>query len=98
MRKHEVMERLHENAEAIRALGVAALYLYGSHARDEARPGSDVDIFVERDPQRMRSLFDLMDLAHLLEGVLGTEVDLGTRTGLHPLLRPEIEQEAIRVL
>ncbi len=98
MRRQEVIDRLRAHEGEIRALGVDALYLFGSHARDEARPNSDVDVFIERDAQRIRSLFDLMDVGHKLERILDAKVDLGTKTGLHPELRERIEREAIRVL
>lgn len=98
MRRDEVIAELRRHEGAIRALGVEALYLFGSHARDEARPDSDVDLFIDRDPARMRSLFDLMDLGHMLEVILAAKVDIGTRTGLHPVLRDSIEREAVRVL
>jgi predicted nucleotidyltransferase len=98
MRRDEVIERLREHEGEIRALGVGALYLFGSHARDEAGPGSDVDVYIERDPQRIRSLLDLMKVGRRLEELLNTKVDLGTRAGLHPLLRATIEHEAIQVL
>lgn len=98
MRRDDVIAELRRHEGEIRALGVEALYLFGSHARDEARPDSDVDLFIDRDPARMRSLFDLMDLCHMLEGILVAKVDVGTRTGLHPVLRGSIEREAVRVL
>lgn len=98
MRRDHVIAELRRHESEIRALGVEALYLFGSHARDEARPDSDVDLFIDRDPVRMKSLFDLMDLGHMLEGILTAKVDIGTRTGLHPVLRDGIEREAVRVL
>ena len=97
MRRDEVIERLTKHADAIRALGACSLYLYGSHARDEARPDSDVDLFFDRDPEKKLSMFDLIDMKVLTEEILETEVDIGTRSGLHPRLKPTIEQSSIRV-
>ena len=50
MRRDEVISKLKAAEPAIRALGANALYLYGSHARDEARPDSDVDVFIDKNP------------------------------------------------
>ena len=50
MRRHEAVARLKLAEPAIRALGAASLYLFGSHARDEARPDSDVDVFLSEGP------------------------------------------------
>lgn len=97
MRRDEVIARLREHADAIRALGAASLYLYGSHARDEARAQSDVDLFFDRYWDSRLSLFDLIDMKVLAEDILGIEVDIGTRTGLHPRLKAAIERSAVRV-
>ena len=47
MRRDEVIARLKQTEPALKAFGVAALYLFGSHARDEAGPNSDIDVFVD---------------------------------------------------
>lgn len=97
MRRHDVVAVLKEAEPALRAYGVAALYLFGSHARDRARPDSDVDVFIDKDKTRKFGFDEFMDIYFLLQERLGTSVDYGTREGLHPVLRPEIEREAIRV-
>jgi uncharacterized protein len=84
-------------ASEVRARGVRALYLFGSTARDAARDGSDVDIFIEADPGARFNAFDLIDVKTILERRLAAHVDLTTRDGLHPRLRDRIEREAIRV-
>jgi predicted nucleotidyltransferase len=45
MRRAEVIEKLKANADVIRSFGVENLFLCGSHARDEATPTSDIDLF-----------------------------------------------------
>lgn len=97
MRRDEVIETLRKYREAIQALGAASLYLYGSHARDEAGPESDIDVFVDRDPNKPFGFMQYTGLIHLLEDTFGVDVDVATRSGLHPDLREEIESSAIRV-
>jgi uncharacterized protein len=97
MRRDEVIAKLKEAEPAMRARGAAALYLFGSHARDEARPDSDVDVFIDKDSSRKFGFDEFMDIYLLLQERLGENVDYGTREGLHPLLRPDIEREAVRV-
>jgi len=82
---------------ALRAHGAAALYLFGSYARNEARPGSDVDVFIDKDRSRKFGFDEFMDIYFVLQERLGDKVDYGTREGLHPLLRSKIEREAIKV-
>jgi predicted nucleotidyltransferase len=81
----------------LRAFGVAALYLFGSHARDEAQPDSDVDVFIDPVSDRSFGFLPFMDAYETLQKAVGENVDYGTRVGLHPLLRSQIEREAIRI-
>ena len=75
--------------------GVTDLALFGSAARDETGPDSDVDILVSFDgPATSRRYFGVL---FYLEDLLGRQVDLVTDKALRPELRPHIEQEAMRV-
>ena len=98
MSREEVIAKIRRNADAIRALGAGSLYLYGSHARDEAGAGSDTDVFIDRDPRKHFGFIELTELEFLLRDILGTDVDVSTRTGLHPALSREIEKSAVKVL
>jgi hypothetical protein len=97
MRKSEALNRLRAVADAVRARGATSLYLFGSSSRDEARADSDVDLFIDYDPQSRFNAFDLVGIKQFLEEQLGIEVDVTTRDGLHPMLRSEIERTAVRV-
>ncbi|MGA6965317.1 MAG: nucleotidyltransferase domain-containing protein [Xanthobacteraceae bacterium] len=97
MQREEVIAKLKEAEPVIRARGAAALYLFGSHARDQARTDSDVDVFIDKDRTRKFGFDEFMDIYFLLQERLGDKVDYGTREGLHPLLRSKIEREAIKV-
>src|SRR5260370_16458623 len=61
MRRDEVIAKLKETEPALRGFGVAALYLFGSHARDEAKSGSDVDVFFDPAPDRDFGFLPFMD-------------------------------------
>jgi predicted nucleotidyltransferase len=96
MRRDEARRKLQAGAGALQAAGIAALDLFGSVARDEARSDSDIDLFF--DPARPGlSLFDVMDLRDQVALLLGRPVDTMTRSSLHPYLRHRTEAEAIRV-
>lgn len=97
MTRDEAIKRLAERADAIKALGATSLYLFGSTARDEAHSASDLDLFVDYDPNGRFSALDLVDIKLLLEAELGLEVDVTIRDSLHPMLRDEIQQAAVRV-
>lgn len=97
MNRDQVLTELRGCLSEIQAHGVRALYLFGSTARDMARPDSDVDIFIEAEQADRFNAFDLIDVKTILEKRLDAHVDLTTRDGLHPRLREQIEREAIRV-
>ncbi|KPL54285.1 hypothetical protein ABB55_20410 [Prosthecomicrobium hirschii] len=97
MRRDELIEGILAEADAIRALGATALYIFGSRARDEARDDSDLDAYVDVAPERF-GLVELVRLEDLLKSALQIEVQLSTRDALHPRLRARIEREAVRVL
>jgi predicted nucleotidyltransferase len=97
MNRYEAITKLKSCAEAVKARGATSLYLFGSAARDEAKPESDLDLFIDYDSNKKFSLVDLVSIKLLLEDALGVEVDLTTRDSLHPKLREEIELSAVRV-
>ena len=97
MSRSEIIEQLSRNAEAIRGMGATSLYLFGSAARDSARPGSDLDLFIDYDPARRFSLLDLVGIKQFLEERMAAEVDITTRDSLHPMLKDDIERSAVRV-
>ena len=75
--------------------GVRSLFLYGSVARAEERPTSDVDLLAEFD--RPIGYFGLVRLQLYLQDLLGCPVDLGTSAGLRSPIRQRAAKEAIRV-
>ncbi len=96
MRRAEATSRLKAHVEQLRSAGVAALYLFGSTARDDAGPDSDIDLFFDPADSRL-NLFGVMAVHETIEDLLGGKVDVMTRTSLHPYLRPRIEAEALRI-
>jgi len=97
MTRMEAISELRRHADAIKAMGATSLYLFGSTVRDEATPESDLDLFIDYDPDSRFSLIDLVGIKLLLEERLGVEADVTTRGGLHPRLRDKIERSAVRI-
>lgn len=78
--------------------GVSELYLFGSVARGEPRPTSDVDVLVKFMPDRTVTLFTLSGLLTALEDLLGCRVDLvEDHPRLNPRFRARIQKDLLRV-
>lgn len=95
MQRDEVLAILASHQEKIKSFGVKSLALFGSVARNEAGPESDVDILVEF--EGIVTFDRYMELKFYLEDLLGRRVDLVSRRSLKPRVRPYVEREAIPV-
>jgi hypothetical protein len=95
MKRDEAIRILTANWEQIRVMGVSSMSIFGSVARDEASPQSDVDVLIELD--RPIGFFELFDIQDRLEELLGCKVDIGTARSLKPRLRERVLREAVRV-
>ena len=96
MHRAEAIAVLQSHRAELQRLGVEHLYLFGSTARDEATPASDVDLFFDH-PEGSLSLFGLMDIKDATARILGCKADIMTRRSLHPILRQAIEASAEQV-
>jgi uncharacterized protein len=96
MNRQVVLKKLSEAKPVLaQRYGVTRLALFGSTARDEARPDSDVDIVVGFDGPASSARY--FGVQFYLEDALGCAVDLVTEKAMRPELRPYIEREAVNV-
>ena len=72
--------------------GAKNVRVFGSEARGEAGPTSDLDLLVDMDADR--SLLDLVGLGQDLEDLLGRRVDVLTAGSIHPRLRASVLADA----
>jgi predicted nucleotidyltransferase len=80
--------------DELRALGVLEISIFGSVARGEAGPDSDVDVLVELGPGI--GLFQYIGIQDRLAEILGRPVDMATPGGLKPRIKDRILSEAVR--
>jgi predicted nucleotidyltransferase len=99
MRRDEAIAKLKKTEPVLRSFGVAALYLFGSHARDEASPDSDVDVFVDVAPGAAFGLRPYMGALRVLEDAFEHKAEIGysTRDALSPYIRADVERDAVRI-
>jgi predicted nucleotidyltransferase len=97
MQREEVVAILSRHRDELKGLGIKSLAVFGSTARNEVRPDSDVDLLVEFD--RGIGLFHLVDVQHRLSELLGgVPVDLVMRNSVLEELKEDIYGEAVSVL
>ena len=96
MERTTVIEALAAHKDELRSNGVAALYLFGSTARDEAGPESDVDLFFDNNDPKF-SIVELVRIKNMIEETLGSHADVMTRDSIHPRLRSFVEASSLRI-
>jgi predicted nucleotidyltransferase len=99
MRRDDVIAKLKETEPVLRGFGVATLYLFGSHARDEASPDSDVDVFIDVAPGTAFGLRPYMGAFRVLEDAFEHKAEIGysTRDALSPYIRADVERDALQI-
>lgn len=79
-----------------RTHGIKAMYLFGSYAREEATPFSDIDLLIELEKGLQISYLDLLVMKSDLEGITGTRIDLVEQDAIeNPIRRRRIMEERV---
>jgi predicted nucleotidyltransferase len=92
----KVIAVLRAQEPRLRAAGIRALSLFGSVARGEARPDSDIDLVAELDPAAKMDLIRLVGLEQELSDLLGREVQILPEPVEKPRLRASVERDRVR--
>jgi hypothetical protein len=95
MDRQDAIAILRLHADALRARGVHHAALFGSVARGDNRPDSDIDIMVEFDPSARVTIFDYVGLKDYIAGLFEGSVDVIDREALKPHLRRASVQDAV---
>ena len=88
-----IQQRKHEIMQIAAKYGAHNLRVFGSVARGEAGPDSDLDLLVQFDANR--SLFDLITMSQELEDLFGRRVEVVTEQALHWYIRERVLHEAV---
>ena len=94
MNRNDVLNRLRENEPALRARGVTHAAVFGSVARGEERPDSDIDIFVDLAPEAPIGVYEYVNIVQFIEGLFAGRVEVVERESLKRAIRPLAERDA----
>ncbi|WP_439407832.1 nucleotidyltransferase family protein [Bradyrhizobium sp. DASA03076] len=95
MNSPEAIDILRQSEPALGERGVLHAALFGSVARGENRPDSDVDIIVEIDPEARITVFDYIELKEYIANLFDGRVDIVNRDGLKSYVAPAATADAV---
>jgi predicted nucleotidyltransferase len=93
--RQEIIDMLRQNEAALRARGVSHAALFGSRARGDNRPDSDIDIMIEVDPAAGIGVYEYVALKDYIAALFDRPVDVVSRDGLKPYVKPAVTTDAI---
>ncbi|MGA8760000.1 MAG: nucleotidyltransferase family protein [Stellaceae bacterium] len=93
--REEVITKLRAHEVELRQRGVRHAALFGSVARGEGKRTSDIDILIELDPQAPVGLFEYVGITQYLADLFPVRVDVANRSSLKPLVRSNVERDAL---
>ena len=95
MNADDALSILRRHESALRERGVRRAALFGSIARGDNCPDSDIDIMIEIDPEARITVYDYAGLKEYIAGLFEGPVDVVSREALKPYVRPTATAHAI---
>lgn len=95
MTREQVLKVLKSHEAELRRRGVAHVALFGSVARGDAGPRSDIDIMVEFDPGARVTMWDYAAVVGYVEGLFHEPTDVVNHGGMSKHIRPQVERDAV---
>jgi hypothetical protein len=91
----DALETLRANRPTLEALGVVHASIFGSVARGEAESGSDLDVVVELDDAKIRSVYDFAGVWRAISDLFSVSVDVVERDALRERMKQRVEADLV---
>ncbi len=95
MNAQDIIATLKENEAALKTRGVTHAALFGSRARGDNRPDSDIDIMIEIAPSRPMGVFEYTGIVQYIEDMFSAPVVVSNRAAIKAHVRPSAEKTAL---
>jgi uncharacterized protein len=95
--RDDVVSGLRRLEPRLRPFGVTRLAIFGSRARGDNQPESDLDVLIDVEHGRKFSLLDLVGIAHVIEDSLGLSANVFMRRSLEPQMSATIKRDIIEI-
>jgi hypothetical protein len=93
-----ILARLRERTDALQRQGVARLFVFGSRARGDQRPDSDLDVLVELAPDHKLTWKTPLDIGAICEEATGIPTQVTLRDGLKPRIAERIADDLVEAI
>jgi predicted nucleotidyltransferase len=95
MNRERIIATLRAHESDLRHRGVLHVALFGSSARNEAKPDSDIDILIELEPEAPIGVFEYVGITQYLADLFPNRVDVANLGCLKDAVRPSAERDAV---
>jgi predicted nucleotidyltransferase len=97
MTREEIIATIQGHSDAIKAEGVRKLAIFGSRARGDSRPDSDLDVLIEVEPDASFSILNLIGVEHIIQDATGLQTQATMRRSMRPRFAQRISDDILEV-
>jgi uncharacterized protein len=97
MTREKIIAAIKEHSGAIKAEGVSTLAIFGSRARGDNRPDSDLDVLIEVEPDASFSILNLIGVEHIIQDATGLQTQATMRRSMRPRFAQRIFDDILEV-
>jgi len=95
--RSEIIQSLRQLEPNLRAKGVTGLAIFGSRARGDHRPDSDLDVLISVNDKTKFSLLDLVGISHIIADDIGVSANMFMKRSLDPIMKATIQPDVIEI-